>query len=141
MRNLHTDQWYATTGSEIQYKCPRCGAHGKAIELFYRHSASPTGFSCYCKKCQLERNRDNKFLRRYGVDAEGREKYWEAADGKCEICGTALSTKDFHLDHCHKNGNIRGVLCKSCNHGLGMFKDNLETLAKAISYLEERSIV
>ena len=40
------------------------------------------------------------------------------------------------MDHCHKTKKIRGLLCHTCNSGLGMFKDNIEYLKNAIKYLE-----
>ena len=45
----------------------------------------------------------------------------------------------WHLDHCHTTGNYRGWLCGGCNQGLGKFYDNVDTLQRAIEYLE-RSI-
>ena len=57
--------------------------------------------------------------------------------GKCAICGTqyVLGLKRLALDHCHETGRIRGLLCGSCNRGLGLFRDNPERLRKAIEYL------
>jgi hypothetical protein len=141
MRRLHDDAWYATVGYEMVCRCPKCGTTGLAREMFYKHAASNSGYSSYCRICQLARNRDNKFLRRYGVSAKERDMIWEAAGRKCEICLIPVTPKQFHLDHCHTNGNIRGILCKSCNHGLGMFKDSIESLLNAISYLKARTKV
>jgi len=42
-----------------------------------------------------------------------------------------------HLDHCHKTGRIRGVLCNNCNTGLGKFYDDIELLKTAINYLQK----
>ncbi len=42
------------------------------------------------------------------------------------------------VDHCHKTGKIRGLLCASCNGGLGLFKDNPQALANAILYLKAK---
>lgn len=58
----------------------------------------------------------------------------------CGICGSAkvgCSKRygNFHVDHDHRTGRIRGLLCQGCNVGLGAFRDNPETLAKAIEYL------
>lgn len=57
-------------------------------------------------------------------------------NGKCAICGT----KDFgkkapNVDHCHATGVIRGLLCCSCNRGIGLLKDDPELLLKAAGYL------
>jgi hypothetical protein len=56
----------------------------------------------------------------------------------CAICGKEFSsTRDQHIDHCHKTNFVRGVLCLGCNTGLGGFKDNPESLRKAALYLED----
>jgi hypothetical protein len=40
------------------------------------------------------------------------------------------------IDHCHNTGKVRGLLCDHCNKGLGLFKDNIDYLNKAIEYLK-----
>ena len=55
--------------------------------------------------------------------------------GCCAICGVSLDSA--HVDHCHYSNKIRGILCRYCNTGLGMFKDNIDFLNKAILYLEK----
>lgn len=58
--------------------------------------------------------------------------------GRCNICEIELpsNTKHIHVDHCHKTNITRGLLCASCNKGLGFFKDSIINLEKAISYLK-----
>lgn len=51
---------------------------------------------------------------------------------QCEICGT---TENLCGDHNHETKKFRGTLCRTCNVGLGMFKDNKALLTKAIEYL------
>lgn len=54
----------------------------------------------------------------------------------CEICKTKFTDNNIKCyDHDHDTGNLRGILCNSCNLGLGFFKDNRENLKKAIEYL------
>lgn len=72
---------------------------------------------------------------RYGVTKEQFDNMVNNQSGKCAICSIELLTKP-HLDHDHKNGKNRGVLCFHCNAGLGQFKDNAEFLLKAIEYLK-----
>lgn len=57
--------------------------------------------------------------------------------GMCAICGEFLSkeTKHVMVDHCHETNRIRGLLCRRCNIGLGMFKDSIRNLKEAINYL------
>ena len=54
---------------------------------------------------------------------------------ECQICG--IKHKSLHIDHDHKTGVIRGVLCPNCNHGLGKFMDDENILYRAIRYLSE----
>jgi len=58
--------------------------------------------------------------------------------GGCAICGSVLpgGTGRFHIDHDHKTGNMRGLLCFMCNSGLGMFKDDLCLFDKVYHYLD-----
>ena len=57
-------------------------------------------------------------------------------NGICAICKQKPSTnKILHIDHNHKNGKIRGLLCNICNQGLGLFKDNPQYLTNATQYL------
>lgn len=59
----------------------------------------------------------------------------------CKICALpAESGKNLHIDHDHKTGEIRGLLCGKCNMGLGLFNDNYELINKAIEYLKLKEI-
>ena len=56
--------------------------------------------------------------------------------GKCAICGKLLNQRaDIHIDHCHKTGEIRGILCRTCNILLGIIKDDIYNLIPIIMYL------
>jgi len=55
---------------------------------------------------------------------------------RCLICKNKF-LKTPHIDHCHKTNKIRGLLCSTCNTGLGCFKDNLKLLQAAIGYLQK----
>ena len=75
---------------------------------------------------------------RVGVDFASAKIVRDLWDGTCKICGTATPSgpkKTWCLDHDHKTGKARGVLCTSCNIGLGMFDDNIEIMGMAIEYL------
>jgi DNA-directed RNA polymerase subunit RPC12/RpoP len=59
----------------------------------------------------------------------------EQQDYKCKICGKQLE-RSAPIDHCHKTGKIRAVLCPMCNKGIGMFNDDSELLKCAADYLD-----
>lgn len=84
-----------------------------------------------------EKERNNG-LKPTGFTLRMKEQAIEVQSGKCGICGVDLKSipeKHIHADHCHISGTPRGVLCISCNHGLGRFKDDIERLRSAINYL------
>lgn len=85
-------------------------------------------------------------LRNYGITRQDYNTLLSQQDNKCKLCGgegfaMAPGGKvKLVVDHCHATGVIRGLLCHNCNRGLGLFKDNLETLKTAISYLKSVKI-
>lgn len=66
-----------------------------------------------------------------------RDEAREWLQGKtCEICGT---DRNLVVDHCHRQGKIRGALCRKCNVGLGMYDDDPERMLRAVAYLRRNS--
>ena len=105
-------------------------------ELDRIHRKTPAG---------RERERRNT-LRRYGLTPEEYDLLLSAQGGGCAICGRPETTRSNNgksdeiamltVDHDHKTGRVRGLLCASHNKGLGCFDDSVETLTAAIRYLE-----
>jgi len=72
----------------------------------------------------------------YGLSPRVFAELETAQQGKCAICsGLPTSGQHLHIDHDHINGIVRGLLCRRCNSGLSMFRDNLDTLQNAVDYL------
>lgn len=89
-----------------------------------------------------ERTRAHYVRRKYGLTEGEYLALLESHNFKCAICGRP--EKDcmysrLYVDHEHTTGSIRGLLCNSCNSGIGYFFDSPELLQSAISYLKERS--
>jgi hypothetical protein len=82
----------------------------------------------------------------YGMTQQEFDAMWTDQGGLCAICRQAdwpaLIGKDGpHVDHDHETGRVRGILCQSCNHGLGKFKDDPNRLRAAADYLENVAIM
>ena len=89
------------------------------------------------KKCS--RWHYNKF---YKLTPEDVANIHSALGGVCEICktkttlGGRVKKGSSVIDHNHKTGKARGMICAQCNHGLGLFKDSPKALRAAAEYLE-----
>ncbi|MFI6820990.1 endonuclease VII domain-containing protein [Micromonospora sp. NPDC050187] len=76
--------------------------------------------------------REYHLRRRYGIGQKEFDELLAEQGGVCAICG---SPEPQHVDHDHRNGSVRGILCFNCNGGLGQFRDDQSRLAGAITYL------
>jgi hypothetical protein len=69
--------------------------------------------------------RKNYHQWKYGLSINDVETLFVKQDGKCAICGEAFKNrKTLCVDHDHSTGNVRNLLCKRCNLGLGHFREN-----------------
>lgn len=83
---------------------------------------------------------------RYDLSAEGYDLLLQKQGGVCAICGqperlkstngSGEIAKDLSVDHCHDTGQIRGLLCRSCNFALGHMEDDPHRFRVAAQYLE-----
>jgi hypothetical protein len=78
--------------------------------------------------------RSTKLMKAFGIT---HEDYLDLkGSDECFICDKPCKTgRHLAIDHDHKLGHIRGLLCSNCNRGLGMFQDNLDLLVKATQYM------
>ena len=85
-------------------------------------------YSSLCRDCH--NNRSKKYHKevyrwsKYGLDGP-------VEMVACEICA---SPDDLVIDHCHTTNKFRGILCRTCNVGIGLLKDDLTTITKAYEY-------
>jgi len=80
-------------------------------------------------------------LKKYGLTEAQFYDLLDKQDGKCGICEIGISGiinryRLAHVDHCHSTGKVRGLLCRKCNVGIGMFGDGHEVASKAVEYLQ-----
>jgi hypothetical protein len=84
------------------------------------------------------KGKQNARLNLYGITQEEYDALILKQNSKCAICKIGLDMgKRTCIDHCHNSKKVRGILCWSCNVGLGHFKDNPELLNQAALYCAE----
>jgi hypothetical protein len=88
------------------------------------------------KKVQV---REWQYKKRFGITIETYNQMLLEQNNSCAVCERQPTDfkRKFSIDHDHKTGEIRGLLCDNCNHALGMVNDNSLLLQKLILYLEK----
>lgn len=121
--------------------CSKCSKEMPPSSFYFkRDRGSVYVNTTACRECTREKAR----LRDFGITKSQFDEMLLKQDNKCLICGIeheeymkgSQNNKVFSVDHCHKTGRIRGLLCCSCNRGLGYFKDSVRSLENAIKYLD-----
>lgn len=114
--------------------CKNCG------NMFSPKAPSHLHCSQECADISLS----NRYLvRNYGITYADYSRMLAEQEHKCAICGSSgFVMKECHsmklvVDHCHKTGRVRGLLCHNCNRALGLLSDSKEALLSAIEYLEK----
>lgn len=129
----------------------------KPFEDFYNMTNKNDQKSYRCKPCDddarrfyysrnvdtakaLARNRALKF--KYGITQADYERKLAEQGGGCAICESkeTRGKHSFSVDHCHKTGNVRGLLCNNCNRAIGLLSDDLSIVYSAAHYLEKYEI-
>lgn len=89
------------------------------------------------KKIASEKTWRNKLKREFGITVEQYNLMLESQGGVCYLCRNPdPDGKKLAVDHCHTHGNIRGLLCRACNTGIGLLRDSPELLRRAADYIE-----
>ena len=147
--------------SKSTQKTCTCCKKTKPVSEFYRkgiyQKTKKPRYRSHCKSCcslkaatkwtdnhEFRESRKNvgykySLRKNYGItEADYMEMYLKQ-DGVCAICKKSSKLKSSRLavDHCHKTGKVRGLLCGQCNAGMGFLQDDIELLCRAIEYLKE----
>ncbi|WP_308403651.1 endonuclease VII domain-containing protein [Streptomyces niphimycinicus] len=112
--------------------CQGCGQTRPRSD-WHRKGSAPGGLASRCRDCKAADSRVGHLRRNYGLTEAERDAMIAAQYGLCVIC---LDAPPIHVDHCHKTGRVRGVLCFSCNAALGQFKDQPDVIRRAATYVE-----
>ena len=82
--------------------------------------------------------RRNQLLQKsFGITLYEYNALLQAQKQVCAICFNVETTRSLAVDHCHKTGKVRGLLCRFCNQALGLLKDNSEIVERALNYLKD----
>jgi hypothetical protein len=161
---LFTARSSPTKPGDTTKRCPRCTKVKPLDEFGLRPNGKPKG---YCRKCEaayqaqhsaseegreqhrLARGRWNEsnygyFLHyRYGITIDDYLAMVRKQGDRCAICGTTdpgCGNSRWAVDHCHDELKVRGLLCMSCNTGLGYYRDDPELLRAAAAYIEAANL-
>lgn len=82
--------------------------------------------------------KDKDLQNTYGITLEEYNQMLVKQDCSCKICGISKEKlkRALCVDHCHTTGKVRGLLCDTCNRSLGLLKDSVDMLRRAVKYLE-----
>lgn len=76
-------------------------------------------------KERVAKSNYKQLCRRYDLTLEQREKILKQQQGACAICGKQEDKRRLHIDHCHKTGRVRALLCSGCNTKVGVIENSL----------------
>lgn len=102
------------------------------LSAWSRRANSTDGYHFRCKECTAAADRADYLARQYGLTPDEVDAMVEAQGGVCAICQQLGAV---HVDHDHRTGSIRGVLCFRCNAALGQLRDDVDVLRRSALYL------
>jgi hypothetical protein len=71
----------------------------------------------------------------YGITPDDYERMRREQNDLCKICKRPSEERKFNVDHDHKTGKVRGLLCAACNRGIGFLQDSADIALSAAKYL------
>ena len=127
-------------GKASEVICKSCNESFKALDIKIRSGGGKfCSRACY-NNFRKENAQCEAFLRfkhrikcLYGLEYEDYERMLAEQNNKCGVCHRDMEVP--FVDHCHITGDVRGLLCNTCNAGIGMLGDDIELLKSAISHL------
>jgi len=126
-RSISHKKWYESNSDKAKER--------KRLDRIYRKE--------YYQSPERKKRYRIKYIEKtFGIKYHEYDRMLQEQNSLCAICGEKESSstcKYLSVDHCHTTGKIRGLLCVSCNRGLGMLRDNPDFVEKALNYLRKSS--
>jgi len=135
---------YSTTKVDDNGRvCTECKAYKPWSEYNF-NKGTRTGYFSKCRNCQAKLRNESRIRNQCFIGITQLIEILESQNNKCKICDRDLEFRasginKVCIDHSHKTGKLRGLLCTKCNSVLGFCDDNRDVLKKAIIYLEENN--
>lgn len=151
MGSPFTEEMFTIDGMVVCFTCktPKSVDQFKSRRLSIKNDDGSRTRVAKCLDCigrrtvpyDPDKQRNENLTRMYGITAEAEREMNNRQQGLCAICGKRPSgakkqSYRLHVDHDHTTGKVRGLLCQSCNHGVGNFKDDPALLEAAIAYIK-----
>jgi hypothetical protein len=131
--------------------CPKCKTR-KPLSDFWKNKTTTDGYQSWCKQCwvitttnrrngpnreiELRQRQNRHLVRSFGITLEQYEKLLKTQGGVCAICHQLNpGIRKLSVDHDHKSGQVRGLLCENCNRGIGQLQETASNLLSALAYL------
>jgi len=136
---------------EYKKQCSGCHLWLSGNDFYINRLSSPDGLTSKCKTCQQKYNqsfqtpekRKKRMLKlKYGITPQQYNRMLTDQNGTCAICKMAEKHRDSHtgairmlaVDHDHKTGDVRALLCDACNTSLGKMGENPERIKALLDY-------
>ena len=131
--------WVVKGKSPRRPDCKLCNS--KKSQNYYRRNRETCLQKARAYRGTKKGRRNTKAgnLRKYGLTIEQREEMYVNQKGICPICGDFVLNKNMQVDHNHKTGEIRSLLCARCNSLLGWIEPNPKLTQPALDYLSNFS--
>jgi hypothetical protein len=134
------------TGKYNSRKCSACKDQVQLKAFIAFSEKNPDYFKNHHAQRRLDgKNLKALLMREYGITVEEYQEFRRKQNDLCAICKSPegnwkANGSKLVVDHCHKTGKVRGLLCPSCNRGLGQFEDNAERLKSAMIYIKNSTL-
>jgi len=144
-KNLSFDKFYVRKSTNSLHTYCKVCSYERYRHRYEKYRAKPENRERARRrtkawtKANPDRVRSRHLRRKYGITQERYDELLRAQKGCCAICGArspGSNRKVFNVDHNHRTGAVRGLLCGFCNRGIGNFKDSALLLKSAFKYLE-----
>lgn len=122
-RKSMTDFYYANRKTCRRRTCKAC----VGVRFNERRAANPQRHARASRRWTIRT--------KYGISEEQFDRILANQEGQCRVCWTLLYPANTNIDHDHKSGRVRGLLCFNCNVAIGHFRDNPALMERAAGYI------